>query len=229
MPSHPNFNQTAMQRSALYLPLVGLLVGSLVALVYLLCTLLWSAPVAVVLSLVASLLLTGGFHEDGLADSCDGLGGAFNKASKLAIMKDSRLGSYGALALWAALTLKVILLSELLPAASIGVLIVAHSLSRWAAMLAMVRLPYVREQDAKAQAIVQQLSARRWCAAGLFCLPPLLFAGLIGLVLIAATLVTTLLWHRLLKRQIGGYTGDTIGASQQLNELVIYLVWLAAV
>ena len=228
VPDHPDFNEQALKRSALYFPLVGVIVGGLSALVYLAAALVWSPVIAVVLSIIVSLLLTGGFHEDGLADTFDGLGGAFTKDKKLAIMTDSRLGTYGSLALWGALTLKLFLLAELLPQISVIALIVAHSLSRWGAMLAMARLSYVRVGASKTKPVVQQLSAKRWLSAGLFCVPFLLFVPWhVAVGLVPTTLAATLLWHVVLKKQLGGYTGDTLGASQQLNEIAICLVWLA--
>ncbi|MEJ2044803.1 MAG: adenosylcobinamide-GDP ribazoletransferase [Reinekea sp.] len=228
VPDHPNFSQKALKRSALYLPLVGLIVGSLCAVVYLVAVQLWSPTIAVLLSMITSLLITGGFHEDGLADTADGLGGAFERDKKLAIMTDSRLGSYGSLAMWSALTLKAVLLIELIPQASVLALILVHGLSRWGAMLAMVRLPYVRLGESKSKPVVQQLRKPRWLFSGLVCLPLLLWVPLTvaGLLLITL-LTTTLIWHQILKQQIHGYTGDTLGASQQLNELMLYLAWLA--
>lgn len=216
-----------MRRSAVYYPLVGLLIGALLALTYWLAQQLWPVEMAVLLTLSAGFLLTGGFHEDGWADTFDGFGGAFDKERKLDIMTDSRLGTYGSLALWAMLSLKAFALFELLPQAGVLCLIAAHSLSRWSSMTAMVFADYVRVNPSKAKPVVSQMSVKRWCFAFLFTLPALLFMPLkVALVLIVTVIVVAALWIQFTKRQIGGYTGDTMGAGQQLAELVIYLVWL---
>jgi len=227
VPNHPNYTDAALQRSAVYFPLVGLCVGSILALVYGLAILIWSPPIAVIFTMTIGFLLTGGFHEDGWADTFDGLGGAFSVEKKLAIMTDSRLGTYGSLALWAMLSLKAVSLMELLPKYGAIVLILAHSLSRWTAMSAMVFSQYVRKEDNKSRPIVQQLSKGRWLAALLFVLPILFVVSWTVFALITlACLIVASLWILFLKRQIGGYTGDTLGALQQLAELTVLLVWL---
>ncbi|TCS41582.1 adenosylcobinamide-GDP ribazoletransferase [Reinekea marinisedimentorum] len=227
VPAHPNYSDDAMRRSALYYPLVGLFVGALLAAIYGFAQLFWSVEVSVLLTLSAGFLLTGGFHEDGWADTFDGFGGAFNKERKLDIMTDSRLGTYGSLALWAMLSLKAFTLFELLPQAGVICLIVAHCLSRWSSMTAMVFADYVRVNPSKAKPVVSQMSFGRWLAALLFSLPALVFVPLhIALVLTVTALIVAALWIWQTRRQIGGYTGDTMGAGQQLAELALYLVWL---
>ena len=228
VPNHPNFTEQALRRSAVYFPLVGLIVGGVLSLVFLSASQLWSTPIAILLTLTCGFLLTGGFHEDGWADTFDGLGGAFKRADKLRIMTDSRLGTYGSLALWALLSIKAFTLFELAPAKGFIVFLVLHSLSRWASMSAMVWLKYVRVEPSKAKPVVHQLTIQRWLVSGLFTLPTLLFIHwLTALALLFTACATTLVWHRLLQRQLGGYTGDTLGASQQLNELCLGLIWLA--
>jgi adenosylcobinamide-GDP ribazoletransferase len=230
VPNHPNFSDAALRRSAIYFPLVGVIVGGLLALTFVLVNMVFSTSISVLITLAVGFLITGGFHEDGWADTADGLGGAFRRGDKLRIMTDSRLGTYGSLALWAMLTLKAVTLMELLPLAGWLVLLVTHALSRWAAMSAMVWLDYVRAEPSKAKPVVSQLSVRRWLASALFVLPTLVWLPPLTIAcLLTASLLMTLLWHGFLKRQLGGYTGDTLGASQQLNELGLLLVWLALV
>jgi adenosylcobinamide-GDP ribazoletransferase len=227
VPNHPNYSDDALKRSAVYFPMVGIIVGGIIALVYTLASALWSIPIAVVIALAIGFLATGGFHEDGWADTFDGLGGAFDKARKLEIMTDSRLGTYGSLALWALLTIKTVTLIELLPSVGVIAILFAHALSRWAAMSAMVWLPYVRVAPSKSKPVVQQLTPKRWIAAFAFVAPMLLLIPAFNsLALITTCCAVTLLWHVVLKRQLGGYTGDTLGASQQFNEIAIYLIWL---
>lgn len=227
VPAHQNYSDEAMRRSAIYYPLTGLLIGAILACVYWFTSLLWSVPVSVILTLTAGFLLTGGFHEDGWADTFDGLGGAFDRQRKLEIMTDSRLGTYGSLALWAILSIKAFSLIELLPEAGVICLITSHSLSRWSSMTAMVFGTYVRPGQSKAKPVVSQMPATRWLLSLLFTLPALVFLDWqMAATLIALSLIIAFIWLVVLKRQIGGYTGDTLGACQQLAEVSIYLAWL---
>jgi adenosylcobinamide-GDP ribazoletransferase len=227
VPSHPNFSELALKRSAVYFPLVGILVGSIIGGVYLIANTFWSPTIAVLLALTAGFLVTGGFHEDGWADTFDGLGGAFDVKRKLEIMTDSRLGTYGSLALWSLLTLKAAALITLIPAAGFITWLVIHSLSRWSAMSAMVWLDYVRVEPSKAKPVVHNLSFLRWLMALAFVAPALFFIPWQTAVLLFLTSAcSTLVWQLVVKKQIGGYTGDTLGAGQQFNELTLILAWL---
>lgn len=227
VPDHPNFTEAALQRSAIYFPLVGLLVGSLLMVSYWVLEFFLPTSVSVVLTLCVGFLLTGGFHEDGWADTFDGFGGAFDRDKKLAIMTDSRLGTYGSLALWGSLTLKAVTLIELLPIAGLIAWPLVHSLSRWCAMMAMVFLTYVRTNPSKAKPIVQQLSFVQWCIALIFVFPALMFLHWsVAAILFVSAITFAVLWLLICQRQIGGYTGDTLGAGQQFIELGVLLVWL---
>ena len=135
-----------------YLPLVGWVVGAIAALSVLGFALILPPSLAVLLSMALTVRITGAFHEDGFADSCDGLGGGWDKAQILAIMKDSRIGSYGTIGVVLMLLAKAAALVEIAGAATQGVgvalaLFVAHPLSRLAATLLMHHLPYVRADD----------------------------------------------------------------------------------
>jgi len=100
VPSFDDFKETDLNQSAKYFPFIGVLVGGFGAVVYLLASCLVNNVVAVLLSMAATIYITGAFHEDGLADSADGLGGGWDKARILSIMQDSRLGTFGAVALF---------------------------------------------------------------------------------------------------------------------------------
>lgn len=231
VPPDPAFSQAKQARSTLYFPLVGLLIGALAALVYLgALALLGSAPVAVLLSMGASLWLTGGLHEDGLADCADGFGGGQGRDDTLRIMKDSRLGSYGALALVMALLLKAAALVELAGTGPVVALLVfAHGVSRWFAISFLIDLSYVRAEG-KAQGFAQSLSPRRFWLCALALVPLLPTFSFLFLVLLGCSLVALRIglaaWFR---RRIGGFTGDLLGASQQICEIMVYLAFLAAV
>ncbi|WP_428425048.1 adenosylcobinamide-GDP ribazoletransferase [Methylibium sp.] len=231
-----------LNQSARYFPLVGAFVGGVAALVLGAAAMLWPMPVAVGLSMAATILLTGAFHEDGFADTCDGLGGSAERARALEIMKDSRIGAYGAIGIVAMLGLKALALSALPLGWAAAALCVAHSLSRAVAVSLNRWLPYAGDPaHAKAKPLARQVSVGSWVVAcawplGLiiafawarhgsdnFALPsPQAWAAAL-----AAAGVTGLVCARWFHRRLGGVTGDTLGAAQQLSELAVYLAVLA--
>jgi adenosylcobinamide-GDP ribazoletransferase len=216
-----------LNAAARYFPLVGLLIGSLAALVYLAALHVFPPGVAVLLSMAASLLVTGAFHEDGLADCCDAFGGAYTREDVLRIMHDSRIGAFGAIALMIALALKWQTLAALPPLRAAGLMIAAHAASRAAAISYLATLDYVRAEG-KAKPVAQRLGGAAFALAALFGLPALFWPdwrfGCAALVLLV---VLRLVMGRYFVRRIGGYTGDCLGFAQQIFELAIYLLGLA--
>jgi len=229
VPGWVGHSAEALNHSAKYFPAVGLLVGGIGALVYLAALQLWPQPVAVLLSMAATLYATGAFHEDGLADTVDGLGGGWDKARILEIMKDSRVGSYGVVATVLALLGKFSLLAALDTALVAPALLAGHALSRFCAITLLWRMDYVREdQLSKAKPLATRLSAGAlffallFVAAALFWLPA--SRALAGSLLAA---FVTLWLAAKFRRWLGGYTGDCLGATQQLAEIAFYLGLLA--
>jgi adenosylcobinamide-GDP ribazoletransferase len=230
VPAWVGWSPAQAQACVRYLPVVGALVGAVAALVHALALHWWPAPVAVLLAMAATLLVTGAFHEDGLADSADGLGGGgADRAKVLAIMQDPRVGSFGVVALVLALALKFQLLAAL-PAERFAVVsIAAHMASRCSALWVMVRLPYLREDGpSKSRSMAARLSVAAWTFAALTTVPALAALGL-GMAL--AVLVTAVaaggVAVGLLRRGLGGWVGDTLGAAQQCTELAILMACVA--
>jgi adenosylcobinamide-GDP ribazoletransferase len=222
--NHPDF----MRQSTRYLPLVGITTGAVGAFTCYLASLLFPIQVSVILSMVATLLFTGAFHEDGLADSCDGFGGGYSRDKILEIMKDSRIGSYGSIGLWVTLTLKYSCLTAIDTPHIFADLIMAHALSRLSAVSIMLTTIYARTQDSKVKAVVSQGSVQDKCTLLIFGLAPLFFLPLHSVILIVVILlvfVTGTIWY--IKRKLGGYTGDVLGAVQQISEILVYLTLLA--
>lgn len=217
-----DFEEGDLHHAARYFPLVGIVVGLLSVAAFGIAILFWPLELAVLASMAVTIWVTGAFHEDGLADAADGLGGGWEKEQVLAIMQDSRLGSYGAIALFMALFIKYQALlhieAPLLPA----ILVAGHALSRLAAVLVIFTQRYVRAQG-KAKPLATQMNRQEILLAALFGLLPL---ALLTPVLWFAVLPVALVWwwfSRLLKRRLGGYTGDCLGAMQQLTEITFYL------
>lgn len=229
VPAWVGHSAEALNRSARYFPAVGLIVGGIGALLYLAALRLWPQPVAVLLSMAATIYATGAFHEDGLADTVDGLGGGWDKLRILEIMKDSRVGSYGVVAMVLALLGKFALLSALDAPLVPLALIAGHALSRFCSTALLATMDYVREDLlAKAKPFATRLTAGEMLVALAFVLLPLAFLPIsraaTGVVL--AILATLWLAARF-RRWLGGYTGDCLGATQQVSELAFYLGLLA--
>jgi len=176
----------------------------------------------VLASMASTLYLTGGFHEDGWSDMVDGFGGGWEKAQILSIMKDSRIGSFGAMALVMLLLTKFCALVEVDPLAIPATLLAGHAVSRFAAATLLRALDYVRDEG-KSKPLATCIGGGELLFAGGTALLPLLLLplteALCGLTLAA---LATLWLARMFHRQIGGYTGDCLGATQQLSEVAFY-------
>jgi adenosylcobinamide-GDP ribazoletransferase len=213
-----------LNKSTKYLPLIGWIVGGLSALVFWSCTFILPISISIILSMIASILVTGAFHEDGLADVCDGFGGGLTKEKKLEIMKDSHIGTFGVTGLILVLGLKFISLSEIYIKVIPFAMIAAHSLSRFSTITIMRSLKYVRGEDSKIIYISKKISVQNLVFAGLFgIMPILLFQNIIYFILIIPVFFARWILGIYFKRQIGGYTGDCLGAAQQVCEVVFYL------
>jgi len=219
-----------------YLPLIGWIVGGVSAGVWAAASYILPVQVSVILAMAAGVLLTGAFHEDGFADVCDGFGGGWTKEKILVIMKDSRVGSYGVIGMILILGVKFYALVALAAYGPLWVsilLIAAHSLSRMAAVSVLVTSVYVRDTDdaSKAKPVARKLSAKNvWLAAAWTAIPLSVIAVYLSvgfLIVLVPVAVTVLLLRRYFIRWIGGYTGDCLGATQQLTEVVTYLSFLA--
>lgn len=235
VPRWVGFEASWLQHASRYFPAAGAVVGALAALVYALAASLWPPAVAVLLSTSAGIYLTGAFHEDGFADTCDGLGGGVTRQRVLEIMTDSRIGAYGAIGIGLLLALKCALLSYLPAHAAIAALLVAHPLSRLAATTLIWKLDYAKPEG-KAKPLAHRMSNAEWAVAAitvLLVLAAVLFAGALTWQAIAAGIAATAAatWWlaRKFVQRIGGYTGDCLGAVQQVCEVAFYLAVLALI
>jgi adenosylcobinamide-GDP ribazoletransferase len=230
-----DYSPARLSISTRYFTLVGIVVGAMSAATYWIAHLFFQNAIAVVLSVAIGVLITGAFHEDGWADFCDAFGGYNNRSKTLEIMTDSRIGSYGAIGLALLLLLKVLTLNSLSPVATVTAMLVIHPLSRAFACCIMITLPYAKPEDAsKAKPIAQDLAKKDIAIAIGVAL------GIAAMVLfftiragelrpinsLLALVFMALAWWRLrslMKTRLQGYTGDTLGATQQLTECVGYV------
>jgi adenosylcobinamide-GDP ribazoletransferase len=223
------FPEDWLARSAKYMPLVGALIGAAVGAVIVASSIFFPGPVAIVIGLAAGLLLTGALHEDGLADTVDAFGGGANRERCLEIMKDSRIGTYGTLALISALALKAVSLGAIDPVSIARVLIAGHAGARLAAVLALAALPYAGGDDVKSSRTSSRMTPAELAIAlatalvvGLCALDATVFAIATVAAILAASVMALIAW-----RKIGGYTGDVLGAVEQVYETA-FLVFGAA-
>lgn len=234
LPAPPGirFDDELLNHSSRYFTWVGAVLGLLLAFVAVAGGALWSWPLAVALMLAASLLLTGAFHEDGLADLFDGFGGGFTREAVLTIMKDSRLGTYGAAALTVTLLIRWLAWTTLFEqgVSPWWALPLVAAWSRFWAISTLWTLPYARDDNSKSKPLATRFGA----GATLLALIPVL--GLIWwlspLLMLGLTLAALLLragLNRWFMRRIQGYTGDCLGGAQQLQETLALLVLLALI
>lgn len=235
IPRWVGFDPDWLHHASRYFPAVGWLVGGITAGSYVLAAWLWSPMVAVLLSTIIGIYLTGAFHEDGFADFCDGFGGGMTMARVLEIMKDSRIGAYGAIGIGLMLALKCVVLAAMPAPVAAAALLMAHPLSRLASVSLIWRLAYVKAEG-KAKPLAQSMSGAELLIAVMTVSAPvvvLMLAGWLSWSALAAGVVlgalVTVWFARLLVRRIGGYTGDCLGAVQQGAEVGFYLAVLAVV
>jgi adenosylcobinamide-GDP ribazoletransferase len=231
-------NPADLPRAAIYFPAVGLAVGLAGTATYAAASLLWPTSVAVALSMVGTTLVTGAFHEDALADALDGFGGGWTKDRVLAIMKDSRVGSYALVGTALALILKFATLVAIADSsrsvrAVTMALIAAHVSARWSSLLLIWRYPYVRpttegDRSSAGRPFVDGMTPTRLLAATVLAVVITATAlGRASLVVFAVAVGVTALAGRYFDRRIGGITGDAVGAANQVVEICVYLALAA--
>lgn len=224
VPDLLGFEPVWLGRSAAYFPLAGLLVGAIAAAALALAATVWPSPVPAVLAVMAGVVATGAFHEDGLADTADGLGATGDRQRCLEIMKDSRVGTYGAMAVVGSVVTRVAALSVLPPPLAVTALLAAHTSARTVPVVVTALMPYAAEPARSRIGAIDGATPRRRLFAVLFGAAPF-FAVPLPNALLAMALgslaASVILWRA--KRVLGGVTGDVLGASEQLFEMGVLL------
>jgi adenosylcobinamide-GDP ribazoletransferase len=236
-PKNIDHNPDYLNKASRYFPLIGWIVGGICFGIYYLGSTLFSVEIALILSMIAGILTTGAFHEDGFADVCDGFGGGWTKEKILLIMKDSAIGAYGAIGLVLLFLLKFQVLSDVLHQSEIVNLqssiknillfVVGHSVSRLAAISIVFTHLYSREDaSSKSKPIAQNFTWKEVVGASIFGLLPLVILSFFQWQLLWALIpvfITRFFLARYFQKWIDGYTGDCLGATQQVCEVVFYL------
>ncbi len=215
-----------------YYPLVGAIVGLVAALAFFVASLFLPTLVAVIIATAATALLTGGFHEDGLADTFDGVSGAHTRERSLEIMRDSRIGTFGALALILVITLKIAALTSLSENQTIIIaLIAAHIISRTSIVIVQATSTYAREEgfagtNDQAPSPINSIIASLIAVVTIVAVA-LILSPISALWSIAGAIVGHVLIRLYFQPKLKGHTGDTLGATQQVTEIGIYLALAA--
>jgi adenosylcobinamide-GDP ribazoletransferase len=237
VPASIDHSPKYLQKAPRYLPLIGWIVGGASVLGFIAFSSWLNMEIAIMASMIAGLLVTGAFHEDGFADVCDGFGGGWSKEKILLIMKDSRIGAFGAIGLMFILGSKFLLLRELFwwsPLRGIHywnnrymltAMVAGHSLSRLMPVLVMRWSVNVTDAEhSKSRPVTGgALVAAEIIPATIFALAPFVFFPWYCLFVVLPVLAITWGMARWFKKWIGGYTGDCLGAIQQVAEIVVYL------
>ena len=219
-----------LARAAKYMPLVGALIGAVAGAAMIAAALIFPEPLPIVIGLATAILVTGALHEDGLADTIDAFGGGKSRERCLEIMKDSRIGTYGTLALIIVLALKGAALLSLDPLSAACVFIAAHAGARLATVMTLRALNYAGDGSAKVSRPASELTPQELATAivlglapGLLVLKPATFFISTAFAFIAAAAMALMA-----QRRVGGYTGDVLGAIEQVYETTFF-VFAAAI
>jgi adenosylcobinamide-GDP ribazoletransferase len=235
-----------------WFPIIGLLIGFMLTFVYIPATRFFPHLVADAIILTIYIVITGGFHLDGFADTFDGIFGGSTREKRLDIMRDSQIGSYGALCLICTVGLKYICLISIDPEAVAGlsfisdhktindlnpvylyacekgkVLLFMCAISRWSQILGAALSSYAREEGGTGKIIIENVKMRHALFSSF--IPGILiflFCGIKGIFIFFIVLIAVILFVSYMKKKIGGMTGDTLGALNEVSELIVLLSFL---
>ncbi|MEM1134617.1 MAG: adenosylcobinamide-GDP ribazoletransferase [Bacteroidota bacterium] len=231
-PIWTDHSEEYLQKSRKYFPLIGWIVGGISAAVFLGATYILPISIAVVLSIIVSVWITGAFHEDGFADICDAFGGGWTKEQILKIMKDSRVGAFGAVGIFLMILLKLFALIEIAQMSTwlaVFSLVSAHASSRFIASTFVHTHAYVQDLDtSKSKPIAStRITVFEMVYSFSFALLPMfLFQNWYYFLALPIAYLSKIYLGYYFKKHIGGYTGDCLGATQQVSEVVFYLAIL---
>jgi adenosylcobinamide-GDP ribazoletransferase len=229
VPGNLPYSDDILNRSTRYFPFIGWIIGGIGAGVFYGLQFIFPVYLAVLLSMVTTIFVTGAFHEDGFADFCDGFGGGYTREKILSIMKDSRIGTYGTIGLVGMLSVKFAGLCSIDVHQLPLVMLTGHALSRLMPVLVIFTSEYAREDlTSKTKPIGKKGKTTDLIWALCFGLALMVFMPLFFSVVVLSVLLTgTFVFRKYIIQKIGGYTGDCLGALQQISEVLFYLVWIA--
>ncbi|MCK5170742.1 MAG: adenosylcobinamide-GDP ribazoletransferase [Bacteroidales bacterium] len=225
------YSDEILNKSTKYFPIIGWIVGGFGAILFYASLFVFPLSISVIISMAGTILLTGAFHEDGFADSCDAFGGGWTKEKILEIMKDSRLGTYGTVGLILILLTKYFCLTNFFVEQIPFVLFAAHALSRYTATGMIFFSQYARDDiKSKSKPVGKSLTSTDYIISFIFGSAPLILLSIIysyWYLLILVTIIPVIFFlKRYFEKWIGGFTGDALGATQQVSEIIFYLSYI---
>lgn len=213
--------------SMILYPVVGIIVGAIMAAAYYIFNIIAAGLLTPVAAILAGVAVTGAFHLDGLADVCDALLSNKDKTGMLAVMKDSRVGTGGAVAIAAMLIFKIAALSEIDGNAVYDALLLAPVLGRVGIVAAAAASHYARPEGGLGQHFIDKTGGQQMLWATILALAiSILTVGYIALALLAIALLTSMLFTKYMESRIGGMTGDTLGATCEIIEAIVLLAFI---
>lgn len=229
--NRPGIDNALLREAVVFFPLVGGLIGLATGAVIWAAAHVWPVPLAVILGLVIEAVLTGAFHEDAVADCCDGFGGGWSREDVLRIMKDSRLGSFGMLGLTLAVLLRGGGLASVDRETLMAVTAASAGLGRWAGLLVMAVVPPLLDREGLARDLGGRPGFWQILAGTILAIPAVVWYASLepvrfgyGLV---AILVGAWMWARYVRRRLGGTTGDCLGFACYLGQVLVLLAAVA--
>ncbi|GFZ33557.1 adenosylcobinamide-GDP ribazoletransferase [Clostridium zeae] len=209
-----------------YFPLVGLIIGAIDLLIYIITSKLFHGMLPAVFAMISHIIVTGGLHLDGLSDTADGIFSGRSKDKILEIMKDSRVGTFGVLALVALLLLKFSAIQDLSEVNIYSALLISPVISRTFMTLLMYKRRYAREKEGLGDLFIGKISLVTFSIALVLGLIITLVLGRIyGFIVIIVGFVFTVCFRAYIEKRLDGITGDILGASVELNEVLVLIVF----
>jgi adenosylcobinamide-GDP ribazoletransferase len=220
-------NPALLQRAVIFFPLVGGLIGLCTGAVIWAASYLWPTPLAVLIGLAAEAVLTGAFHEDAVADFCDAFGGGWTREDILRILKDSRVGSFGALGLSLAVLIRAAGLASVPAEHLVAVAVASAALGRWGMLPVMALLPPVPGRAGLARDVGERLTIGEVLLGGLLALPGVAAWAVADPLGIAGALVALLVFVGVfvayVRCRLGGVTGDCLGCACYAGQIIVLL------
>lgn len=220
-------DESDFQKGIIFFPLVGLIIGSINAAAYYLLAAIFPRNISVIFVVLINVLITGALHIDGLADTCDGIFSSRKKESMLEIMKDSRIGTNGALAVFFDLALRIGLIYSVGENFIIPLLILSCIISRTILVFLCYISKYARENKGLGSLFIGKVSLWKLLVCFLFSIvSAFLLTGYTGILIIVICIVFFYFFERYINSKIHGITGDILGAANELCELIVIMIFL---
>ncbi len=220
-------DEDSFGRGIIYFPLVGLVIGALNVLVYILFSMFFTSQISVVMVTLFNVCLTGGFHLDGLADTCDGIYSSRKKEKILEIMKDSRIGSNGVIAIFFDLSLRIVLLGSISGTNAVKAILIASILSRTTLVFLSYISVYARKENGLGNLFIGKVTLKSNIIAILAgTIFSFLILGWKALIMVISIILIIFLYEKYIKSKIDGMTGDTLGAAVELTEVLVFFLFI---